>query len=270
MERKFEQKLRNVAGNSTIVAHYTKKDTFLEYIFPTLKLKLGRLSKTNDPRETKEWSFPSIEVETTEDANALRLQANQHLNALLRDRSYVACGTRNRDGKLDSYLRPRMWAQYGDNHRGVCLLINAEALNSELKGQVTDGDEFYSTPVGYSDSFPFDAPVKLNAKPIQEGVEEFLENDNHKRYFLLHKHPDWEHETEHRWIIIAQDNKMDARFASLDNALLGIVVGVDWPEVYTPLLKERFRQSNNVIMGKMEWIFMDCPSVRYIPGKPDA
>jgi hypothetical protein len=270
MERMFDEKLRDVAGDATIVAHYTRKDTFLEYIFPRLTLRLGRLSKTNDPRETKDWSFPSVEVETSEDPHAVRLQAIKHLNLLLRDRSYVACGTRNHDGKLDCYLRPRMWAQYGDNHRGVCLLIDVKAFNSELERHIATNDKLYSTAVDYSDTFPFDAPVKLNANPIQRGVEEFLEDEDHKRYFLLHKHPDWQHETEYRWIIIANDDKNDAYYASLTDALLGVVVGVDWPDVYTSLLTERFPCSGGVVLGKMEWIFMDCPSVRYIRGNRGA
>jgi len=39
------------------VYHYTKKETALETILFTQKLKLSQLGLTNDPYETKNWGF---------------------------------------------------------------------------------------------------------------------------------------------------------------------------------------------------------------------
>ena len=39
------------------VYHYTSRDTALQHILATGKIRLGSLSKTNDPHETKSWRF---------------------------------------------------------------------------------------------------------------------------------------------------------------------------------------------------------------------
>jgi len=257
MERMFDERLRERAARATVVAHYTDQETLFSHILPKMTLKLGRLSNTNDPRETKEWAFPSIKSETA-DVISRHEQANKRLNEVLRNRAYVACGTRDQHAnKFDCYLRPRMWAQYGDRHRGACLVIDAEALTSEIE-HAFPNDQVRSEPIDYSDDMPFETPVKFT-DPFHNSVDEFIKNQ--ERYFLLQKHPDWKDENEHRWIVIADVARDDNRYVSLEHSLLAVVLGVDCPRLNA--LIDIFPKSSDVLIGKMEWIFMDHPSVKY-------
>ena len=45
----------------TEVCHYTSKETAMEHILESKKIRLGRLGLTNDPRESKPWMVPNSE-----------------------------------------------------------------------------------------------------------------------------------------------------------------------------------------------------------------
>jgi len=44
----------------TEVCHYTSKETAMEHILESKKIRLGRLGFTNDPRESKRWMVPNV------------------------------------------------------------------------------------------------------------------------------------------------------------------------------------------------------------------
>ena len=266
MERTFDRKLKERHSSSSVIAHYTRKETFLECILPSDTLRLGRLTNTNDPRESKEWSFPSVGVHGANLTNVEEYthRANEHLNRKLRNRAYVCCGTMNTiDDVYDCYLRPRMWAQYADNHEGVCLLLHRNKMDSEVRKVLSTHDELLHKEVYYANSFPFSAPVMFRAPDIERSVDEFIEDRDHRDYFLLHKHTDWEGENEYRWIIVASNDDKDAYFITLSHVLVGIVVGINWPSIYNSLLRDRFPRSSDVVLGQAKWLYMDGPSVDY-------
>ena len=56
-----------------------------------------------------------------------------------------------------SWARPRMWEQYGEVHRGACLLFDREALEPTLKEQFHP-DPAFLRPVHYSEGAIADDP----------------------------------------------------------------------------------------------------------------
>ena len=44
----------------TEVCHYTSEETAIKYILKNKEIRLGRLGLTNDPRESKRWTVPSV------------------------------------------------------------------------------------------------------------------------------------------------------------------------------------------------------------------
>ena len=269
MERVFDQQLKERHSPSSVIAHYTRKETFLKRILPSDTLRFGRLTDTNDPRESKEWSFPSVEVDGADvtDVRSFARRANDHLNLALRNRAYVCCGTKNSATDVyDCYLRPRMWAQYADNHEGVCLLLHRDRMDSQARKILNTQDELLTEDVVYSNSFPFSVPVKLRARGIESSVDEYLADRDHRNYFLLHKHTDWEGEREHRWIIVAAGDEKDAYFVTLSHVLVGIVVGANWPRECNLLLRSKFPRSSDVFLGQVEWLYMEGPSVNRVLG----
>jgi len=44
------------------IYHYTKLETALEYIFPTMTLRTNFLNNMNDPKEKELWTFGEINI----------------------------------------------------------------------------------------------------------------------------------------------------------------------------------------------------------------
>src|SRR2546423_10786553 len=114
--------------------HYTRHDTALEYILPSLKLKLGIFANVNDPRESKAWFFTLIcPTESPNNDEFFKLQ--EDATRIVKGTCKVLCLTRDnpiisRDMPHDvfgrGYAHSRMWAQYAGNHKGVCLILDKE------------------------------------------------------------------------------------------------------------------------------------------------
>ena len=146
--------------------HYTSRDTALEHILSTRKIRLGPLSKTNDPRGTKSWTFgipgdgdfpASLEERKAEIDRVVRISAAAEK---IRANCKVLCTTMD-DPTYNSTLYPmidfkrgfghsRMWAQYGEAHKGVCLIFDRAELHQAIEN-LTAGCNLYYGPVEYTE-----------------------------------------------------------------------------------------------------------------------
>jgi hypothetical protein len=126
------------------VCHYTKLETALEHILPEKRLKLSPLGKTNDPRESKPWNLLlpftiGIQGEERKKQGALVTRALDEIRRVMKedwkvlyftmDHSYTDEFDIPRTYTILGYDRPRMWAQYAENHRGVCIQFDGDKLN---------------------------------------------------------------------------------------------------------------------------------------------
>lgn len=98
---------------------------------------MSRLEKVNDPKESKPTFSFSLNNSTT---NVELFEFYKRFLTFLKimclcidNKSYF----KNLDdinrfpGK--GFDHPRMWAQYGENHRGICLVFDDKRLYSELR-----------------------------------------------------------------------------------------------------------------------------------------
>ena len=116
--------------------HYTSRKAALEGILPTGRLKFSSLPRTNDPREFLPILFPITEIAdddeplVTEDPFPLIEEANK----FLRDPVRLLCFTEDQPSRVELLRygtgprRSRMWAQYAENHAGICLCFDGERL----------------------------------------------------------------------------------------------------------------------------------------------
>lgn len=139
--------------------HYTSRDAALEHILPTARLRFGRLPRTNDPREFGEIWFPIAgrvgddEPLTARSPFKLIEEANEHLRRSV----HVLCLTEDRPSRWEQRhgygngpRRARMWAQYSDNHAGVCLCFDRQRLIDAAHDQLeTDGRSVIDGPLNY-------------------------------------------------------------------------------------------------------------------------
>ena len=232
------------------VAHYTSLDTVVKYIIPDKKIRVGSAELLNDPYENiVDW----LEIE----ANIKEISFNESYQNFLNlnkikeriKRSIKIFSTTTFDENSkntadisnDIYCRPRMWAQYGDNHEGVCLIFDKKELHTEFK--CSRNVELIYGKVEY-ESF---IPIIHNDILIEPSMLKLLSDDPYKLYKKLNdnqqlksrffrKHNDWESEHEYRWLVFAEDGS--ELKISIHNSLKAIVFGSKTNSRYFETLKK--------------------------------
>ncbi len=100
------------------VFHYTSLAKFIEKILPNDSLLLNRAEKSEDPFESK-WLFDEY-------------GKGEEINRTMRNNVRFCCFCKPyvqiEDEKIPGFALSRMWNQYGQNFKGVCLGFNRERL----------------------------------------------------------------------------------------------------------------------------------------------
>lgn len=233
-------------NNEQYVAHYTKFETVVEYVIPTNTVKINSIKNMNDPYENKQYWFDS-------DSSGYGKEIEQYhhikyLRSVLFDSIKIFASTYYEEIKNSTglsghvYCRPRMWAQYGNNHKGVCLIFNKEKLNSCFE-KSSDIFKLYSDKVEYLEwldiinqdlSIGFDE-ARTYIEDKNKFFEALVRNDFIKSKFFK-KHYDWRDEHEYRWLVIS--NKTTDLYINFEDSLEAIVLGCDVKPVYFPIFKE--------------------------------
>lgn len=127
---------------------------------------------------------------------------------------------------------PRMWAQYADNNKGVCLIINKEKFEEEIDKKM---ELILSADVQYKTLF---STFHMGTEIIETLYECVCEDDNttmtgyvfakkhldYVKYSFFTKFLDWKNENEYRYLI-GSDNTRPREIKNLSKYLEGIVVG---------------------------------------------
>lgn len=180
--------------------HYTKYDTLVKYILPTMKLKLSSLSNTNDPAEGSP-KFVYAEVnpilynmeQDSEQPKAVYFSEYQKYKFI------SLCGNKN---GIEGWKISSMWAHYANNHEGVCIEIDTDRLAIP---QTINGDW-----VNYDISLP---PPFTRNQNIMQYIKE-----NVKHIFFT-KAIEWQYEQEYRFI------SKDDKYMDISNTITAIYCG---------------------------------------------
>ena len=125
--------------NYKYLFHYSKMSNAIEYILSNNELKFSKFDNLNDPWENRRliidiwqgFSFVFNEAFARKCSNSSIL-----FNNAFYDNSYLFCFSINkysddRKNKIrEGYSLFRMWAQYADCSKGVCLVFNRRKLIS--------------------------------------------------------------------------------------------------------------------------------------------
>lgn len=244
------------------VFHFTRAETLVTHILPQKQLRFSPLGLTNDPRETQERIFAISGGRSKEDdswcdeVKELTAEANR----LLRQRYLILCTSRN-DPVLCrktvfgiGYSHARMWAQYAENHKGSCIVLDKEALDGEIC-KAFGKENIFQGPVRYADG-PLredSRAFQLSYKSIEEsGLEKILEDHVNKHFgaIFLRKYRDWENETEYRWIIKSKSNGYE--LVSIVNAIKAVFVSTEFPNEYLATLKGEC-ENLRIYGGEIKW-----------------
>lgn len=223
--------------------HFTKYTSLLK-ILENDCLKLGNIINTNDP---KEYLAPDIMYEYyTDTDNQLSELSDIFRDTAIELRKYqIICFCK--EGKSFGFMRPKMWAEYGQHHEGCCLIFDKEKLLYDLISKFGDNS------INGNISYTAEMGVKLTYRNTQS-IPKFVRENI--KYFLFTKSFDWKMEDEYRCIIYNEPEV----FIPIKDALIGIVFG----QKFSPLLKEAVVShfSNDLEYYDLDWRNGLCVSNR--------
>lgn len=123
------------------------------------------------------------------------------------------------------FSKPRMWAQYANNHKGVCLVFNKELLINKVKNQFANCF-FKCENIRYDNQLQrvIDAyslkTSELNKKSIEDVVIDKVQDYWDIYYFT--KHIDWISENEFRIVL---KYAQEFAYVDIDGILDAIILG---------------------------------------------
>lgn len=250
------------------LCHYTKKDTALEKILSDRQIKISPIGLTNDPKESRP-STPAVMASTINGKEHLEAMPKIHEEMVraFREEWKVLCMTKHLPQKSYKeviknhvkhqfsygYNRPRMWAQYAENHSGVCIIFDGKKLHNNILAKLGEYSKIFCDSVKYRN---YGAAAKNVIKysdiatlGLTEGLRQHLLG-NYRKYFLT-KFPDWENESEYRWLVHSATS-LSAEYISIEGTIKEIIVGSNFPKIYETSLKEISKELN-VSAGRIHW-----------------
>lgn len=244
------------------VYHYTSLETALERLLPSGSLRLGPFALVNDPREAKAWLFSITARYDGPDADEFQ-ELQKRATSLVKDHCKILCVGQDDPRSVSDpanhlfhrgYARPRMWAQYGGGHRGVCLVLDRAALNASIEEGLAGQSRLYAGPVEYRNFHPDDyRAFDLDYEDLRSSTLEAVlqaQVDTFYRTFFFTKAEDWSSEIEWRWVLSGSND--EPVYVSLGSSLKAIVLGVDFPHEYDPAVVP-FGKQFQVHIGRMHW-----------------
>ena len=235
--------------SNDLLYHFSSRVKAFEGIFVDqegMKLKFGTFTKTNDPFEFEsKWPIAQLQnyMHSHQGKSSLRAHKNttkldQLFNELV---SFISFSMN--DYRPDGYLKdfgfnkPRMWAQYGDNHYGMCFVFSKREIDNYFQGAILE-EKVMSSSVSYKIyrkefSNVFDELGKISN---QHELESKFKNliDVYSKHFFFQKHKDYEHESEYRYVKIGKNSIVEG--IPLLPSLKAIILGHRFNIIYYPIL----------------------------------
>lgn len=191
-----------------LIYHFTTSNTALFRILPQFRLRLSESGDQFTPEGVKNTNHPAGRV-------------------LSFSEDYFT------DGEWwDGYSLARMWERCGENHEGVCLVIDKKEFVQE-NIQLIGSDEVYFEPVTYSNLLS-ELPIIPNVEWREDNVAEAYVRSNYQRLYFQ-KSKEWENEHEVR--LVSFDPSIG--FCSIRRSLKGIIMGTRFDRDKLRLLTER-------------------------------
>ncbi len=233
---------------------------------------MNRWDQMNDPFESRPVTFtgggafgdvPNLEERLAEaDKHAPKIRGRARLTCFTAPSKTEARPSTPGWFLAAPYARPRMWDQYGDKHRGVCLVFDRAALQETAQaagqGTITFSAVEY-TEGGFHDTQGASAP-DLAGFDVGGAEEAVFEHSLRYFYdFLFVKTLDWAAEHEYRFVLdpdsvgfepIPPDEQV---FLPIESSLRYVMIGQEFPEERLPALLEVLAGYPDVEVRRVLW-----------------
>ncbi|HPE10614.1 MAG TPA: DUF2971 domain-containing protein [Saprospiraceae bacterium] len=240
--------------------HYTSMQKALEYILPNQILRLSPPSNTDDPQEYNSWLIGLLGWSLPEDILEVWSETATKFNQRIKKNTFLSCFCSNliQDPGEDSpkpenalgYKKSRMWSQYGDHHRGVCLAFSRQSLIQLVE---ESGKQSWCSPVEYKQNGMDPNALIFNGNDlVNKGVEQSIDEhlSRHSSSIFFTKDIDYCNESEYRIVICEADANEGYFDLGISDALKGIILGDRFNEVYIPSVTS---VSHGYPIRKLKW-----------------
>lgn len=223
--------------------HYTTCEAAFGGILPSRNLRLSPYGAMRDPLENQQWHFTFTGRGARDDAmvladNAEQTEFERRANRETRARSHLLSLTVDAKPQPDGerppfcfgWARARMWEQYAERYRGVCLVFDKERLTQRFAEALEGGaiTRTYHRPVIYEGGGMLKPIIEAEAARNDPAFFDSYVEANHGALFFT-KILDWQTEHEYRFVAIAADgSSLNIDFG---DALKWVIAGnqlADW------------------------------------------
>ncbi len=157
---------------------------------------------------------------------------NDELSKEIRKGTKMTCFSTD-DGNIKGYGHSRMWALYGDNHKGICLEIdeqeflkeNAELIKTGLFDRIKYDNLNENPPIN---------PIIEYDYLKQLGIEKYIEKFKKEQvdFLFFRKNNEWESEKEKRLLLFSSEP--NSEYCTIKKSLKKIILGIDFHDNYFP------------------------------------
>ncbi len=257
LEYFLDEEFKSLLESKDSIFHYTTNKVALENILFNSKLRLSPFNSTNDPYEYKYKMFGVIGWGWDEECRSKLGELTYKANTLVRDSKVISFCQNEFDGDLISrsgFLKSRVWSQYGENHKGVCLVFSkekilglVEQLNCELK---------YFDKVEYKPFSSLDRSfnsLRVNKSDFESNeianlVKSHINNNYSSLFFS--KEVDYKDETEFRVVVV--DEIAGSLYIDISTAITAIILGDNMHEIYFDAY-QKLSDKYNIPCKKLHW-----------------
>jgi hypothetical protein len=222
-----------------------------------MTLRLGPLEDMNDPAEADYMGFSGRGGDPDVDFLHLLAEAREVFHAGHK----LACFTQDVPGTEEAhnwplahgqaiafrgYARDRMWAQYAENHSGICLFFDRSRLEEAFQRQLSGVGALHTGGVVYSDDLDFASRELDLAELSRMGRQAYLEahRDKYVRELYFRKRTDWSTEYEYRLLLLARQPSDVYQYISIKGALTAVCLGHRFPKAYHPCIMALCEREN--------------------------
>ena len=220
--------------------HYTSVSTFLEYILPNKTLRLSPMSEVNDPKESSFSAnfYGNSDIETVKELlDRLRMFHGSRVKAACFARDDPSIAFDGATHIFHGWVKPAMWAHYGDRHAGVCIAFRRDALLSAFNSQFNACHGTYHGDVNYQlfravrDGY-FETQHRLHQpdfsiSDLQSSFDAtaIAYLDRHCEEMYFRKHGDWSNEREYRILTVSKTEGFE--YLDVSSSIVGICAGLE-------------------------------------------
>lgn len=135
----------------------------------------------------------------------------------------------------NGYGHPRLWAQYGENHKGICLLFSKEKITKTINTKLTPYKNKWVQAIDYIPQSVEKCKERITITPNEtKDLYQFFINNYEQIFFTKMK--DWESESESRAVVFPVEENNEDLYIPIEESIRGIIVGVDFPFTYNSII----------------------------------